>query len=476
MEYNCINWSAIEYRLEQQKVRWCTAESRDGWAPKESAPMVCMHQSYKNQKVSPDWVEGASDNQSGTSLATSGWTHHTSQEDPVQMDGQNLLKALQGDGKAMQCLQTHLGQAPAQGTRSAEPAHEVVSHGKAEASNGTSTVEEVPMYVFLDASAVRRMMNREEGLFSFQGLLNLCQQGHMKCTPPDDRTMPAWLGAVEERDRIIFVVTDSVLDELDGCANLHPGERTRIEWLRTASDSYLQLCHSWGILEVLETSLHTQLMKLNHAHEQRARDMRISKKALMMFDFACLWAKQIESEGHVLFVTADEALNRFGSEVVMTTSNSKQIVVLHSEVLDWRFASDHTYGGARLCEAARKSKVSKFCGSILSAQLITSALVLHALHDPSLAGASEAGSQEVDCLRRELREAMALLANARQLLGQQENRAAGSAIGAEARDARQSEVQKCIEKMDETQKRWQLLLARGRPTSRRGHFHSSDPG
>jgi len=432
MEYNCINWNSIENRLQQRQVRWCTAESRDAWGPKDHAPMVCMHQSYKNQKLDsgatkqmgdkrskavPEWASG--DPAEPPSLAEMSAATHASRG--PQLDGQHLLAALQGDGGAKQTLETQLAQA--RGER-----HEYQEDPS----------EEVPMYVFVDASAVRRMMG--EGFLTFQGLLNLCQQGHMKCTPPDDWPKPPWMGPVEERERIIFVVTDSVLDELADLAD-RP-ERKRVEWLRNSSDSYLQRCHSWGILEVLETKLHTQLMKLTPTQEQRARDLRISKRAVMMFDFASLWESQIESEGRVLFVTANESVRCFGVEVGREDKLKvgRSVVVLHADDLERWFAADRRHGGQRLCEAALKPKVGGPCGSVLSAAVMLG-VVASGMSDGEVKG----DGSETELLRKELREAMSLVAEARHVLG-------GHRSG--------PDVTRCVCKMNEAHRRWQDILAR----------------
>jgi hypothetical protein len=421
-EHNCVNWSAIEHRLDQSKVRWCVAESRDGWSPKDQAPMLCMHTSYRNQdtyrvrekdlKALPEWtasVENQTDSLEAISAAT--MAHKRSRE---VGNGQDLLAALQQGGSNV----------------------------------ASEQVSEVPMYVFLDASAVRRMLSKEDTLFSFRGLVNLCQQGHMTCLPQQGGG-----DAPQEHERIIFVVTDSVLEELQDFADRHPGERKRIEWLRKAQDSYLQVCHSWGILEVLETKLHTQLMKLDPKNEQMAQGMHISKRAVKTFDFACLWESQIESEGRVFFVTADEALHRFGcavgSECTSAGANgTRPLIVLHTDDLDKRLSSDHVHGCWRLAECAKNSKGPvKFCGTVLSASLLAQVVDLSS-RVRELSGHGDASAHaEVEDLRRELREALELVGAARHHLG-------GRAVWGE-----ETEVARCLERMDEAQKRWNILLS-----------------
>merc|ERR1712072_561682 len=130
-------------------------------------------------------------------------------------------------------------------------------------------------------------------------------------------------------------------------SNAH--NRKLITWLRYDEDSYLNVCHSWGILEVLETKLHTQLMKLEPHHEQIARLEGISKKSVKVYDFAKFWECQIESQGRVFLVTANEALQRFGQEVgKMFNTSWRPLVILDVDDLDQRFASDSMSGCRKL--------------------------------------------------------------------------------------------------------------------------------
>lgn len=398
IEHNCINWNAIEHRLDQSKARWCAAESRDGWTPKEQAPMVCMHQSYRNQK------------------------------EAQPLDGQHLLATLQN------------------GSITTKQQFEVKEVSPDEAYNTGKAVEEVPMYIFLDASAVFRMMMDEEKLFSFKGLLNLCQQGHMKCTNAGGI-------APEEHERIILIVTDSVLDELQERAERRVGDKVSIDWLLQSPDSYLSVGHKWGILEVLETKLHKQLMKLKSRQEQRATELRISKRAVKMFDFACLWESQIESEGHVFFVTGDEAMYRFGEEIACDTrqdsgsSGTRPLIVFKVDDVDERFLSDRVHGTRKLYDCAAKQKAPKFCGTVLSASLFSQvmdlSLMLHTWGSQQRGNVG--GQRNSDELQNELREAIAIVSLARRHLG--------SYIEI-------TEVTKWLERADDAQKRWEVLLSR----------------
>lgn len=415
MEYNCIQWPSIEHRLDQQQVRWCAAESRDGWGPKDNSPMVCMHSSYKNQKSDMAQSLGGG-------------------------NGQGAASRGRGDsGKGGP------SGPPPPGPAAAPP------DPPEEDPDGDAGSEEVPMYIFLDASAVRRFAadrgSAKERLFTFQGLLNLCQQGHIKCTPPDEGPMPAWVGPVQERDRIIFVVTDTVLDELSHVSEHSAVERRQMDWLRNAPDSYLQLCHQWGILEVLETKLHTQLIKLS-GWEQRAQELRISRWALKNLDFACLWESQIESEGRVLFVTADEALCAFAAEAAASVEGVRRVAAVHVHKLDRSFASDREHGGHRLYEAAQKNKANKYCGSVLSAQIVHSLVIEPALAADSVeeraaaSGAGRGGAASAGDLRHALKEALALLGDVRPVV---EGHGGGDAT-------------KLLERIEKAQTQWQALL------------------
>lgn len=383
-----------------------------------------------------------------------------------------LLAALQGDGAARQSLESQLGKAVVHGDG---PRHGANGRNEPQAEEEPSAVEEVPMYIFLDATAVRRMMHWDS-LFTFKGLLNLCHQGHMKCTPPEGRSdlVPA-----EENERIIFLVTHMVLEELGEMGEANASDRENIEWLRNSPDSYLQKCLSWGVMEILETNLHTQLMRLTAKHEHRAQQMKLSHRAVKLVDFACLWESQIEAKGRVLFVTANESVQRFAIEAAEPDSNGRKVRVLRWDDLDRRFSADHTHGGARLTEMSIRTRNNRFCGYVLSAQLMTTVLDATETQNASSSRDKVPAAQnrltdrasgrwaknrndtaetvsEVDALRQELREAMVIVASARQLLTAKGGGHKGWSRGQDF------EASKCIGKMDAAQQRWQALLARDR--------------
>lgn len=420
LENNCIQWSTIETQLEQQQVRWVAAEAKDSWSLKENSPMICVHSSYRNQKVEettpPPPPPPKSRTNSGHSAgfkseASSGGilsTPVSAQASPEQTPGVDSLADDEGP------------------------------------------LDNVPLYAFLDASAVRRFaaerQNQKERLFTFQGLLNLCQQGHMKCVQPEDRQSPAWVGPLEEQDRLIFVVTDAVLDELSRVAEHSVPDRRQIEWLRFAPDSYLQTCHQWGILEVLETKLHSQLVKLG-ACEERAREMQISRTTLLNFDFAVLWESQIDARGRVVFVTGDDALCNFVYECGSADENLRRVATVHVHALDRTFAADREHGGHRLYEAAQKVKANKYCGAVLSSQVMDTLIVVPTLEGRQLGGGGGGDGRE-EAFKLGLREALTLLTDVRPLLT------------VDSPKSNPAEINRFLERSEEAQKRWQVLLGR----------------
>mmetsp|Transcript_1479 Transcript_1479/g.3769 ORF Transcript_1479/g.3769 Transcript_1479/m.3769 type:complete len:607 (-) Transcript_1479:239-2059(-) len=303
MEYNCINWANIETRLEQQDVRWCSAEVRDGWGPKDQdAPMVCVHQSYRNQTLegapaAGRWSDGAARPENGGSVPE--WLHD---DGPDGRDDDAVMASMAAAARA------HRDSRQEELAREANGVPPVAGE---DFEDGPT--DDVPMYVFLDASAVDRFMSREDGLLTFQGLLNLCAQGSMTCTPPDERSRPQGYADPEERDRIILAITHDTLEDLSRVST----DWRRLEWLKTAPDSYLSQCYQWGILEVIETTLHTQLVKLNKFQQQEAARLRVPERTLKTFDFACLWQSQIEMPGRVLFLTMDTSLWRMWAGPVL---------------------------------------------------------------------------------------------------------------------------------------------------------------
>eukprot|EP00927_Polykrikos_kofoidii_P001802 TRINITY_DN10701_c0_g1_i1.p1 TRINITY_DN10701_c0_g1~~TRINITY_DN10701_c0_g1_i1.p1 ORF type:complete len:681 (+),score=100.57 TRINITY_DN10701_c0_g1_i1:102-2144(+) len=335
MEYNPMNWDVIEPNLKQLKLTWCVSETRDGWIVHDPSPMVCMHHSYRNTQVSP--VGGIPSGATGPSAT---WSAPLPQSSHGGAFG--LAHGCNGRG----LVRPVGGQPPPASAQSSE---------------------EVPMYVFVDASAVIRMMD-QEGLFSFDGLLSLCEWGNMTCTPVGQTS------CVEESQRLFLAVMDSVFDHLMELADRMPGGKDQVAWLWKSPEAYLQRCHSWGILEFLETKSHAQLVMLQD-WETRADELGIPPCLLEMFDFACLWESQIRSRGRVLFVTGDKAVRRFGAEIATAADRAaadgrgQYVPVLHIDDLNRKFAADRVHGGAKLHELVN-GHATNACDVVLSSQIM----------------------------------------------------------------------------------------------------------
>eukprot|EP00747_Dinoflagellata_sp_TGD_P125286 gnl/TRDRNA2_/TRDRNA2_174140_c0_seq13.p1 gnl/TRDRNA2_/TRDRNA2_174140_c0~~gnl/TRDRNA2_/TRDRNA2_174140_c0_seq13.p1 ORF type:complete len:795 (+),score=145.53 gnl/TRDRNA2_/TRDRNA2_174140_c0_seq13:115-2499(+) len=360
MEHNCINWTAVEPRLKQQDVSWLATEKKEEWTTKNNPPMVCMHDSYKEQDLDADGQPLPSKRKSAKPRKEAS-ERDWGVDDVAAKKQQRQNQTSQRNGTSSR----------ARTTRQKFSERNVISE---EDSDSGMSASSNPMYIFLDASAVLMMMKEKEGLFCFQGLLNLCQHGHMMCYPPLKASLPEWFGKVEESERIIFLLTDYVLDELQEIADNYPRERKNIEWLKRDENSYLHTCHVWGILEVLDAKLHTQLMKLNSDQEKRASQLDVSRRMMMLIDFACLWESQIDAEGRVFLMTSDSNMYRFASEVsadVAKRAGGKSLVIAHTAEIEDRFVDDQKHGGSLLFDAAQREQVSKFCGATLSASVMS---------------------------------------------------------------------------------------------------------
>lgn len=265
----------------------------------------------------------------------------------------------------------------------------------------------------------------------------------MYCSPPNSDAQ-----GVEEGNRVIFVVLRYVLEELLELCSKVPGDMRRLEWLRNDPKSYLHLGHEWGILEVIDSlDTHTQLMKLTPSHEKAASEIGISPRMVKVLDFACLWEAQIESEGNVLFLTADKVMHKFGQGVCEFNASTgskpgKSLTVVHAEELDQRCAADTRFGGKMLCRA---TKAPIKCDAMLSASLVHS-IVRDMLQHPA-----EGKDNLVQHLRIELKEAVALCNAAKQLLTLNNARTGDS--------AHSWEVTSCVDSMNKAERRWMEMLS-----------------
>merc|ERR1712196_276252 len=165
-----------------------------------------------------------------------------------------------------------------------------------------------------------RMWHNEEDFFSVHGIVTLCEAGLMvNGTTPD----------LKESDRVMFAITDSVREEFMERFESGPGEKTPDELQRLETE----LQHNWGLLEFLETNLHSKLLKLER-HQERAYELNIPNNVIKTYDFACLWESQIQDTGRVLFFTDDKATCQFGAEVVASCKHGRSVPIIHMDDLN----------------------------------------------------------------------------------------------------------------------------------------------
>jgi len=223
-------------------------------------------------------------------------------------------------------------------------------------------VRDASLYIFLDVDAVTHMLKHRSGLFSFQGLLKLCRSGRMVCAPPSIRI----IDAAHERERIIFLLVDRVLDDLEGLDN------------HDEFDEYVEELVDFGILDTVSTKPHTKVLRLGADMERRALDLGIGRRAVMELDFACLWEAQIEEPGRVIFATGGVSICCFGTEAMAAMDrhgSGRRVQVVHIKDMEARFATDHANGGAQLCDIVSKPDTDgSFCDAVLSASVLTSVM------------------------------------------------------------------------------------------------------
>lgn len=443
LEMNCIQWESVHGRLS--KVPWIAAENPEAQAARESGAAICLQYSYRNQQAPSagawrEWQHSAFESGKGKPAWAS----------PDEWTGEDGSPSLAGISAASHAYDRSrkeaFGPYEEQDRHGSPDAKVVPPRVYKDSASGETTAkeEDVPTYIFLDASATWRFMDMpQEGLFSFPGLLNLCHQGMMYCSPPNSDAQ-----GVEEGNRVIFVVLRYVLEELLELCSKVPGDMRRLEWLRNDPKSYLHLGHEWGILEVIDSlDTHTQLMKLTPSHEKAASEIGISPRMVKVLDFACLWEAQIESEGNVLFLTADKVMHKFGQGVCEFNASTgskpgKSLTVVHAEELDQRCAADTRFGGKMLCRA---TKAPIKCDAMLSASLVHS-IVRDMLQHPA-----EGKDNLVQHLRIELKEAVALCNAAKQLLTLNNARTGDS--------AHSWEVTSCVDSMNKAERRWMEMLS-----------------
>jgi hypothetical protein len=271
----------------------------------------------------------------------------------------------------------------------------------------------------------------------------------MKCAPAGvNGHSNAVAAPTQESERILLVLTDVVLNEL--CTLFSKGELGEA----------LQCCKDWGILEIIETTCHAQLMTISPDDERKAEEMcnkhsvnlasenirRDLKHALKLLDFVSLWASQMP-EGHVLLVTGESAFSMFASSVHPPLRHR----TIHIAELERLFADDVLNGGSDLLDAAKQqatstaSSLSSTCEHQLSASTLARVAGLRQIKmSQAVTTSSTATAGTADVFRKELLDAVELVAGVRQLLGSSEM---GTA-----------ELTQCMERLAKAQKRWELLL------------------
>lgn len=461
IEYNCISWAALESRFKKQEVSWCCAETKEAWGPKgQECPMVNVHNSYMNQRASHDGGRSRdSYNKMGSSYEGSSYDKTGSTADggaasvatasrwkPVDRDksGQNKQanwQAAQQEAPARAEAASQAASAAAtpaeeaEAQKAAEQPHDKVAGGVVESAPPVGQQEpepeEVPMYIFVDAGMLRRMCDDQEDLLSFQALLAMCRQGAFACAP---RAGVSSLPQAREADRVIFLVTDAVIDELSSQG------WDRFDWLTKDAESPLLVGNDWGVVEVIETTLHSQLLKLSRAQELAASRRGLGRGLVKLLDFACLWASQIDQEDRVLILSNSEEFCRFAME-------GGVVRAIHADEAKRRLLEDPTgtseppleeaaEGGAQAAAAAR--------GARFSAELVSSLFLSGvAAHLGGSVPEAAAAGAEAGGLLRELQGAISLLSEARILLGLNPG---------------DVDTASCAKHIDESVRRWERIV------------------
>jgi len=445
LEYNYINWPRIQKQLDE--VKWMSAEARDSQAVKDSKAAICLHYSYRNQQDMGYSYGGWWDKGKGKGWEAEQWQERDRERDRDRdrdRDRKRNHKA-QGDrhergdrDRGEPAWANSQGDAPSlEEISKASFAHKATMDAAGPLQEEEANPEDIPLYVFMDWSAVQHFIDRKDELFSFRGLLNLCEQRLMCCVPPDSDVI------VQDRDRIVFVVLNLVMDELLARANT-PGERQKIEQLKTDENSPLQRCTRWGVVDViLDAPPPTELKKLPAHSEQVASELGISFRMVHLLDFAFLWDSNIEVPGRTLFVVAEEAMYQFSRKACL---GQRGISVVHLRELEERFAQDTRHGGGQLTLAAAKAG---YCRAVLDANVLSAIAGELTRQDGGSRDYRETGSFAMPAqqLKAELQEALSLLGAAKQML-------APRGVN------RDVEVTACLDSIHIAERRWSQMLSR----------------
>mmetsp|Transcript_19682 Transcript_19682/g.45924 ORF Transcript_19682/g.45924 Transcript_19682/m.45924 type:complete len:651 (-) Transcript_19682:64-2016(-) len=327
VEHNFINWPIIEERLEQLKITWCVAESRDGWSSRNSgakldaAPMICMHHSFKNQKEkapAPPEDGGKLGGKLLLSLLHGGDGAAQSQHQsppPVEKSTKNGSTATSLQPSSSRWAQSSQGSEPwaKQPQESAPPAYTSTSPATQEQAYGGSAAvargsspdsraeEPAPFYIFLDAQVAKTMLVEEKRLFSFKSILRWCQKGLLPCVTTED------VEDAIEQERVLVCLTQAVYDTME------------LSTQRRLSEMYM--CEGGfkecGLIEVIDSEMHDKLERATQAQERKARELQVDTDSAMLLDFAMLWQEQLKvAEQRVLVLTTKSSLSDFYHELV----------------------------------------------------------------------------------------------------------------------------------------------------------------
>ncbi|CAE7837920.1 unnamed protein product [Symbiodinium sp. KB8] len=329
LEHNCIDWRLIDHRLHRPDLTWTTAESRDNWPPMgDTSPTICLHASFRNQYDSHEhgwdedgnWAPGyaatSSTPDDGGSLLLAALKGDGAQDfdrQPVPKPRPAPLgAAVTAPGPKQPVTSPVLSTSPLQSDRGGYPSPTAMRPPtkvplsstplsptrQAPMQPGpvqqlTETQAAVPLYLFLDAGAAHQMLTREDGMWRFQGLLNLAATGHSKCIPDDESLqLPPWVGDVQDAEQTLTVLTEDVLKELEETHREDPYVRQEIDrYNKKDPSSVIRQCLSWGLVEVVESHAHLSRMHIDKQMEARAAEMHVPDSSLKVLDFACVWQR-----------------------------------------------------------------------------------------------------------------------------------------------------------------------------------------
>lgn len=178
-----------------------------------------------------------------------------------------------------------------------------IGPGRASCSN--------PLFIFLDSSAILKMAYpKGRCLLSFEQMLFLCAHKIMAYAPRSCARLPPM--NVSDADRILFVITDVALDMLSHLRYTTEDAELaqRIKWLKSAEDSILVFCHTWGILEIVESKYDDVITAFSREERTIARQCNLNDIVISQIDFILLWARMSAEPGASKHAPAKTAPDR----------------------------------------------------------------------------------------------------------------------------------------------------------------------